>query len=84
MDPYLNATRKEFALRNLTPPFTTIYFGGGTPSLLTPSQLATLLTLFGTAPEITLEVNPEDVTPSYVKAIHALGINRVSMGGTIL
>jgi oxygen-independent coproporphyrinogen-3 oxidase len=64
----------------------TIYFGGGTPSLLNPSELSEILGTirdhFPVEPdaEITLEANPEDLTPDYLRAIQALGINRLSIG----
>ena len=65
----------------------TIYFGGGTPSLLPPDAIGELLHELTsqcrtrhTAREVTLEANPEDVTPDAAKAWHAAGINRVSLG----
>src|SRR5215216_4655043 len=63
----------------------TIYFGGGTPSLLTPSQLdrilATLYDNFAIAtPEITLEINPGSVDEEKLLAFRSLGINRASFG----
>jgi oxygen-independent coproporphyrinogen-3 oxidase len=64
----------------------TIYFGGGTPSLLNPSELSQILGTIRnhfpveTDAEITLEANPEDLTLEYLRAIQALGINRLSIG----
>jgi len=66
----------------------TIYFGGGTPSLLPPDAIGRLLRELlprttHDAPrtiEVTLEANPEDVTPDHAKAWRAAGINRVSLG----
>src|SRR5215510_12568208 len=64
----------------------TIYFGGGTPSLLDPSQLERILSaLFeqfrvDDAAEITLEINPGSVTPEKLGAFRQLGINRASFG----
>jgi len=64
----------------------TIYFGGGTPSLLTPPQLEKLLravrrrfTIANDA-EVTLEINPGTVTPKVLGAFRRLGINRASFG----
>ncbi len=64
----------------------TIYFGGGTPSLLEPQQLERLMRrmeglydLSGVG-EITLEANPDDLTPEYLRALRGLGINRLSIG----
>jgi len=72
------------ALRNR--PIRTLYWGGGTPSILTPAQMqelhSALLHVFDLSnlQEFTLEVNPEDVTPVQVDAWMELGVNRVSMG----
>ena len=66
--------------------FDSIYFGGGTPSLLKPESLSELLqtctTLFRVvdSPEITLEVNPASATRPALRAIRRLGVNRVSLG----
>ena len=67
--------------------FETIYFGGGTPSLLPPEAIAILLHELTSprhtphaAREVTLEANPEDVTPHAARAWHVAGINRVSLG----
>jgi oxygen-independent coproporphyrinogen-3 oxidase len=65
---------------------TTLYLGGGTPSSLDPAELARLLSrLTGDKPlagdaEVTLEANPDDVTPERASAWRAAGINRVSLG----
>ena len=58
----------------------TIYFGGGTPSLLPPEAIARILSEFAPGTEVTLEANPEDVTLDAAKAWRAAGINRVSLG----
>ena len=63
----------------------TIYLGGGTPSQLTTEQLRQLFyniyKVYGRdAEEITIEMNPDDVTETYAEALPELGINRVSMG----
>lgn len=64
----------------------TIYFGGGTPSLLPNSEIAMLLNhaskIFGIQKnaEITLEANPEDVTQGNLAAWKQAGVNRLSMG----
>ncbi len=63
-----------------------IYVGGGTPSVAETDDIARILeritSLFSVAPkaEISLEINPEDVTPGKAKAWKALGINRASLG----
>ena len=64
----------------------TIYFGGGTPSLLSPAQLEALMqavrTRFDVSPnaEVTMEMNPGTVTPETLRAFRILGINRASFG----
>ena len=64
----------------------TIYFGGGTPSVLEAGELADILKhlkeLFEVQEnaEITFEANPDDLTPAYLEAIKQAGINRLSVG----
>lgn len=64
----------------------TIYFGGGTPSLLETNQVARFLrrieSLYDTTEvsEVTFEANPDDLTPQYLKELHDIGINRLSIG----
>ncbi len=64
----------------------TLFFGGGTPSLMTPPQLAQILTAVShnftlhPAAEISMEANPGTVDERYLTAVHALGINRLSFG----
>jgi oxygen-independent coproporphyrinogen III oxidase len=58
----------------------TIYFGGGTPSLLQPEEIAALLQLFPPAAEITLEANPETLDRGKLAAFRLAGINRLSLG----
>lgn len=65
--------------------FHTIYIGGGTPSLLPVNQLEDIFSAleetFATdAREITLEMNPDDVTADYLAGLKHLGVNRASMG----
>jgi oxygen-independent coproporphyrinogen-3 oxidase len=67
-------------------PVDTIYFGGGTPSLLSPGQLETLLNAvyerFKLAPnaEVTMEINPGTVKKETLAAFRSLGVNRASFG----
>jgi oxygen-independent coproporphyrinogen-3 oxidase len=64
----------------------TVYFGGGTPSLLSAAEIETLLQAvaktFTLAPagEITLEANPDDLDTEKLVALRAAGINRLSIG----
>jgi len=83
-DRYVDALCREVALRNdyLHDDIHTIYIGGGTPSLLSEKQLQRLFNNidYSKAGEITLECNPDDITPEYAAAIGRLPVNRVSMG----
>ena len=60
----------------------TLYFGGGTPSLLAPADAARLIDAAQPLPgaEITLEANPETVTEASLRAFRAAGVNRISFG----
>ena len=64
----------------------TVYFGGGTPSLLEPATVSALLSVlrknfsFAADPEITFEVNPDDVYKGQFRALKKAGINRISLG----
>lgn len=64
----------------------TIYFGGGTPSLLTPRQLDLILStlhrqfLIESASEVTVEMNPGTISPDQLRAFCELGVNRASFG----
>ncbi|NLO70283.1 MAG: radical SAM family heme chaperone HemW [Porphyromonadaceae bacterium] len=64
----------------------TIYFGGGTPSTLSVSEIDAILRAFFKTfqiekdTEITLEANPDDLTLDYLKKLRNVGINRLSMG----
>lgn len=64
----------------------TIYLGGGTPSQLTQEELeeifSSLYNIYKVKEdaEITLEANPDDLTPEYIHMLHTLPINRISMG----
>lgn len=67
-------------------PFDTLYLGGGTPSLLPDRELTAIFDLiqrhfrFTGAAEVTLEANPDDVTPEKLLLWRALGVNRLSLG----
>ena len=68
--------------RSTPNPITTIYFGGGTPSLLSPDQIARIQQTIAApqAIEVTLEANPGDLTPNYLRAVREAGVNRLSIG----
>ena len=85
--PYANAVCREIAdaakARQLSAD--TVYFGGGTPSLLDPAALAKILDTLRAdyafeTPEITLEADPETITAEKSKSWLAAGFNRISLG----
>ncbi|WP_353935902.1 radical SAM family heme chaperone HemW [Reichenbachiella agariperforans] len=85
----VEALKKELKLRTTylsDPVIHTLYFGGGTPSLLDSHELADLIEMvretYQLAPnaELTLEANPDDLTTEKLTQIKALGVNRLSIG----
>ena len=84
---YIAALKKEMKhYRNVFPSFDTVYFGGGTPSLLTPKQLIEIfISLYkyfniDADAEITLETNPGDISSEYLSKLKGIGINRLNIG----
>lgn len=89
LEPTLDAMHRELDLRASYlrgAPVTTVYFGGGTPSLCSPRQIGEFMEqiygLFDTArlEEVTLEANPDDLTADYLRDLRGAGINRLSVG----
>lgn len=84
----VNALCEELILRKdeLKSPITTVYLGGGTPSLLTPEQLEQLFKtiekhyILAESIEFTLEANPDDITEQLLTAYKKTGLNRLSLG----
>ena len=64
----------------------TVYFGGGTPSVLSPDDLKEIFTAIRSSydicenGEVTIEVNPDDITNDLLSAYRNIGINRISIG----
>lgn len=85
---YINAVCREMELRKnyIREPFSTIYLGGGTPSLLDEAELTKLFLYINNVydvdrnAEITMECNPDDITPEFTNMLSRLPTNRVSMG----
>jgi len=87
---FILALKNEISLQNdfisSAEPIETIYFGGGTPSLLTLSEIDSILSVIqkkytiNPDVEITIEANPDDINTSTVKEWMGLGINRLSLG----
>lgn len=88
IESYIDAILTELELRSdeISSKFTTIYIGGGTPSLIPERLLIKLVeglrryVDFESLEEFTIEANPEDVTDEWCKMILSLRITRVSMG----
>ena len=86
-EPYVDAVVRDIGRwSHARTPATSVFFGGGTPTLLPPSAIARLLdaieAVFGIAPgaEVTIEANPETVDAQRFTELHAAGVNRVSIG----
>ncbi|MEG1545555.1 MAG: radical SAM family heme chaperone HemW, partial [Tannerellaceae bacterium] len=88
-EKYVKAVIREMELRSNYlegESIETIYFGGGTPSQLQATDFerifAAIHQLFDTTncSEITLEANPDDMTPEYIASLRTLPFNRISMG----
>jgi len=84
---YLELLHREIGRSPAGPPLSTVYLGGGTPSMLTPNQVGGLLEAlarrFGLAPaaEISLEMDPASFDRPRLAGYLAAGVNRVSLGG---
>lgn len=89
VEDYVDVLLAEMDLRKgeQSHPIRTVYFGGGTPSILTLEQLARIVEGLrrcfdlSRVEEVTLEANPEDLTPQYLDGLRALHFfNRLSIG----
>ncbi len=78
---YASYLVKETQLRSLNyGKEVTIYFGGGTPSVMNPDFFSSVILLFPESFETTVEINPEDASLSYLRSLKSAGVNRVSIG----
>ncbi|MBP7507052.1 MAG: radical SAM family heme chaperone HemW [Prolixibacteraceae bacterium] len=89
IDNFISMLKKELWFRRdyLSDEYVqTVYFGGGTPSLLSAFQILQILTAVKSVfkinrnAEITIEMNPDDINPAYIESLKTTGINRVSLG----
>ena len=80
-DDYIKAVKREIA-KHKGLICRTVYFGGGTPSLMTANQVKDILSILNIkeGAEITLEANPDTLTPTKLKEFRKVGINRLSIG----
>ena len=81
-EAYVKALLQEINNRYKGEKLNTLYFGGGTPSLLTEKEFEKILKCFNSDEntEITTELNPETITLDYLKKLNNLGFNRLSFG----
>jgi oxygen-independent coproporphyrinogen-3 oxidase len=84
MQDYVAAVIQEitWAREEGLTPATSVFFGGGTPSRLTPAQLLAILDVISRSDdaEVTVECNPEDASVERLRAYRAGGVNRMSFG----
>ena len=88
VESYVDALLQEMEVRKgeQAHPIRTVYFGGGTPSILPIEQLTRIVAGLrrcfdlSQVEEMTLEANPEDLKPEYLSALRELGFNRLSIG----
>ena len=64
----------------LADPLETVFVGGGTPTFMAPDALRAVLAALPTADEVTVEANPETVTPELARLLLEHGVNRISLG----
>ncbi|MEQ1872413.1 MAG: radical SAM family heme chaperone HemW [Ilumatobacteraceae bacterium] len=78
---YLNALRSDI-VRAALPAVSSVFVGGGTPTLVDPAHLGEVLRTIPTTAdaEVTIECNPDDVTVEMLSTYRAAGVNRVSIG----
>jgi oxygen-independent coproporphyrinogen-3 oxidase len=81
-DRYVAALLRELDLERglLASPLESVYLGGGTPTFTAPAALATLLAGLPPAAEVTIEANPETVSPALAALVARNRVNRVSIG----
>jgi len=81
-DAYVEAIKKQIQAEFKGEKLDTLYFGGGTPSLLSVEAIKELISMFNldNDPEITLEMNPEGLEKDYLSALRLSGVNRISIG----
>jgi putative oxygen-independent coproporphyrinogen III oxidase len=79
---YVDVLLRELELERplLAGQLETVFLGGGTPTFTALPELVRLLDALPAAEEITVEANPETVTPELAAALHAAGVTRVSLG----
>ncbi len=81
-EAYVDALLAELALEGdvLAPRLESVFLGGGTPTLTEPRSLERLLRALPPAEEVTVEANPETVTPALAALLREAGVTRISLG----
>ncbi len=79
---YIDSLLTEIKSGYKKEPLDTLYFGGGTPSTLSTSDFKQILSLlnYSEKTEVTVEINPENVSKGYLQELKELGVNRLSIG----
>lgn len=86
IESFVDALKHEIRHTQIQETVNTVYFGGGTPSMLPPDEIDSILALissqftFSENPEITIEANPEDIHANQLKMWNKAGVNRLSIG----
>ncbi|MDD2487499.1 MAG: radical SAM family heme chaperone HemW [Candidatus Gracilibacteria bacterium] len=86
IEKYLDHLKQEIIGFSSGKSFNSIYFGGGTPSILSIKQIDSIINAFknqgkiSADAELTLEMNPEDISIDYINGLKEIGINRLSVG----
>jgi putative oxygen-independent coproporphyrinogen III oxidase len=77
---YVDALLRELSAEHDGSPVETIFLGGGTPTYTAMPELLRLLRALPPARELTVEANPETVTPELARELRGAGVNRISLG----
>jgi oxygen-independent coproporphyrinogen III oxidase len=79
---YVDALLSELELERslLAPDLDTVFLGGGTPTFTEPAELRRVLLALPAASELTVEANPETITPELARLLREAGVTRVSLG----
>ena len=84
-EPYIQRVVREIELSNFEDKPETIYFGGGTPSLVPAEHIERILRMFRGAPrEVTIEANPGTLSSEKLTRYREIGVNRISLGAQSL
>jgi oxygen-independent coproporphyrinogen III oxidase len=81
-EAYVDGLLAELALERkvLAPEVETVFLGGGTPTFTEPAELARLLAELPSAGEVSVEANPETITPALASMLKSAGVTRASLG----